>query len=74
MPKKPEAVDPPVTMTLHLDLPVEHICMALSQELPHDVLVDFIKELDNLAQDWDVTETLYKHFKKLHQEFKKEKK
>lgn len=54
---------------IEVDIDTENLAEALVDDLTNDDLIDFIKQVDEAAQDWDFTNEVYEYFKKQHEEF-----
>lgn len=54
-----------VGLNVGVGLNVSTLAETLGRFLDHDDLIQFVKDLDLAAADWDVTEKLYEHFSAL---------
>ncbi len=72
----PEEVEEPEEVELEISLtssvPVSSVVEQLAAELKADEMVTLIMWLDERAQDWYVTEELYKYFTQQHKIFTEE--
>jgi len=57
---------------LSIALSLEELVEKIIQDFDHATLVDFIKRLDERAQDWGVTYPLCLHFERLKEEYEQE--
>jgi hypothetical protein len=60
-----------INVDIELSINVEDIISSIG-EMDYDDIFEIIKKIDVTMQDWDFTERLYEHFKKLHEEYIKE--
>jgi hypothetical protein len=60
-----------IEIDLNIPVDIEDVISSIG-ELDYDDIFKVIKDIDFMMQDWDFTERLYKHFKKLHEEYMEE--
>lgn len=59
-------------MRFSVVIDIEEVLEEMVDCYGHDTLIDFVKQLDEAIEEWGFTETLYEHFKKLHDTYLEE--
>lgn len=59
-------------LNINVELDIKDLLGAIDEHLDYDQIFDFIVNLDEEICNWEFTNRLYEHFKKMHKEFLEE--
>ncbi len=63
-----------ITVAIAAELTLDELADQILWDTTEEEMIALVKRLDEISGSWQFSETMYKHFKKQHKKFKKEKK